>query len=45
MNAHGSFSPYPYIAVVVVVILVNLFLLVRFLIKASKWGRMPDDKE
>ncbi|MBI3794202.1 MAG: hypothetical protein HY280_05685 [Nitrospinae bacterium] len=43
---HGGFSPYPYIAVVVAVIVVNIFLLVRFLIKASKWGAAPrDDKE
>jgi hypothetical protein len=41
-----GFSTTPYIAIVIFVIVVNLWLLIRFLLKASKWGNeKPDDKE
>ena len=33
----GGFSSHPYIAAVIFVIVVNVWLLVRFLVKASKW--------
>ncbi len=34
-----SFSPYPYIAIVVFIIVVNVWLMVRFLWKAKDWGK------
>lgn len=37
-----EFSPYPYIAVVVFVIAVNIWLMVRFLLKAKDWGKGTD---
>jgi hypothetical protein len=40
-----KFSPYPFIAVVIVILIVNLFFLVRFLIKANSWGKEKDDRK
>ena len=39
----GGFSPYPYMAAVLFVLVVNVWLLVRFLIKASKWDANKKD--
>jgi len=33
-----QFSAYPYIAVVLFVLVVNVWLAVRFFLKAGKWG-------
>jgi len=39
-----DFSPYPYIAIVIFVLAVNVWILVRFLKKASRWSKeQPKD--
>ncbi len=43
---YGGFSTHTYIAIVVFVIAVNVWLTVRFLIKASKWeDKKRDDPD
>jgi hypothetical protein len=38
-----KFSPYPYMAIVFFVIAVNVWLMVRFLLKAQHWGKEKSD--
>jgi len=40
-----DFSPLPYIAIVVFILLVNVWLLVRFLKKASKWSAHSEEDD
>lgn len=43
---YGGFSPRFYIVIVVFVIAVNVWLTIRFLIKASKWeDKKKDDPD